>query len=194
IVLIIAYYVTSKRKNERIKRNIEEIQILMEQLSGMGSENEFLKTTLSSQSERLSHFRQDLLNLFQDQPKILNKLCDQYFDKSNTDAERLMIVDRIEKHIEKFKSDQNMLQIEESVDKYMNGIIGKLRNQDGLKISERDLRIISLCCAGFSAKAICLFLNIKIKNFYNIKYRLADRISAVGKNEYADVLKCLKNS
>ncbi|MDE7438481.1 MAG: hypothetical protein K2M93_08350, partial [Muribaculaceae bacterium] len=104
VILVIISYVIWKKKNERIKRNIEEIQILMEQISGMYDENQILKNTLSSQNERLSIFRQDLINLFQDQPKILNKLCDQYFDKSNTNAERLMIVDRIEKHIEKFKS------------------------------------------------------------------------------------------
>ena len=44
------------------------------------------------------------------------------------------------------------------------------------KFKDRDIIFIALILAGFSPRSVALFTDITIKNYYNIKYRLMERI------------------
>ena len=65
--------------------------------------------------------------------------------------------------------------IRNSVDRYKNGIIARLRQQCPF-LKESDITFISLLYAGFSAKVICFFLEMGNKNFYAKRSRLTERI------------------
>ena len=59
----------------------------------------------------------------------------------------------------------------------MGGIVNLLRLElDSLK--EKDIVFLTLIYAGFSARAICLFTDIKYKHFYVKKSRLYKKIEA----------------
>jgi DNA-binding NarL/FixJ family response regulator len=70
-----------------------------------------------------------------------------------------------------------MKMIEEVVDKIHNNILTGIRT--GLPaLTDKDISLLTLFFAGFSAKSICLVMNWQVANFYNRKRRIREKIEA----------------
>lgn len=68
-----------------------------------------------------------------------------------------------------------MTQLEDIVNTYLDGIVLKVREQIP-SLSAGDIKFLTYLYAGFSPRAVCIFTDIKIKNFYNRRSRLKERI------------------
>ena len=82
---------------------------------------------------------------------------------------------RIEDELKSFRSQKSMVEFEEAVDLYMNGIASRLREQCSF-LNESAIMFVVLCMAGLSQRAICLLLNISYNYFYTKKQRIVTRI------------------
>lgn len=116
-----------------------------------------------------------LQQLFKKNWTTLNMLCEEYYEKGGSQKIHDLVVKKIEKEVKNIGSEEGMSKIEEEVDKYMDGIVDKLRKECPY-IKEPDIRFLTLIFAGFSAKAICFILGIQSGNFYVKKSRLFKKI------------------
>ena len=88
---------------------------------------------------------------------------------------RLTLYNEVEKHILALRDSKNIEELENLVNTYLDNILAKVRNQLP-ELSRKDLTFLTYLYAGFSPRAICIFTDIKIKNFYNRRSRLKERI------------------
>ena len=84
-------------------------------------------------------------------------------------------MESINKEVQRVTSEKGIQEIVAAVDIYMGGIITLLRNQCQF-LKETDINYIALVYAGFTVKAVCLFLDIKYQHFFVKKSRLIRRI------------------
>lgn len=128
-----------------------------------------------------SELRQKIETLYNTRLTTLNNLCNEYFNKKDAEsaAVRLSIYREIEKSIESFKSPTACEQLANEVNSYLDNILIRLKASiPGL--TSRDIAFATYIYAGFSPKAICLFTDIKLKNFYNRRDRLKKKIQSSG--------------
>lgn len=160
-VVLVAYYVWRRirRKNEDIAHYVETIHELSIALDNVPRE---LSTSLGM--------------LYRDRFSELNELCDIYYDHNGSSRHKNMIFNKLTETIDAIKGDsERFAELERAVDDYRDGLVHRLK---GLlpKLSERDYRVAVYSFAGFSNRAISIFIDSdpvsvsKIK--YNIKYKL----------------------
>ncbi|MBD5240707.1 MAG: hypothetical protein HDS59_01305 [Barnesiella sp.] len=149
-------------KNARRKKS-EEIIHLGQQLECSNSNNAELDKKIKE--------------LYSGRWEVFNRLCDEYFNKKDaeTDSVRISVHKELERQITELRSTKSLVELEELVNTYNNGIITRIRTQMP-KLSNKDVAFLTYLYAGFSPKAICLFTDSKIKNFYNRRTRLRDKI------------------
>ena len=68
-----------------------------------------------------------------------------------------------------------MDEIESAVNLYMGDIMKQLRRQCPF-LKPQDFTFIMLIYAGFAPRAVCMFTELKLKYYYNKRYRLSERI------------------
>ena len=155
IILIIV-----KRRLTRKRKEIEELSMLISERSDRNHE-------LEAQVNRLYSSRLDTLNM----------LCNEYFEKSESEKVKLSLYNEVEKHILALRDTKSINELEGIVNEYMDNILVKVREQLP-ELNRKDLIFLTYLYAGFSPRAVCIFTDIKIKNFYNRRSRLKERILA----------------
>lgn len=115
-------------------------------------------------------------SLFKTRWSTLNRLCEDYFEKGSLRKFQQLLIKDIEAEVRNIGSEEGLLQIEEEVDRYMDGIVTKLR-AEYTNLKEKDFILCSLIFAGFSVKAICFILNITTNNYYVREKRLIQKIN-----------------
>lgn len=162
-----------KEKNDIVSK--EKANLRCEN-GNMAATIEGLRVRLDEKTDLLMQNSKVIEHLFKGQWKILNTLCNQYFNLSDSDRLRTVILNDIEKELNNLKSKKSLVHIEETVNRYMGGVMSMVRKQcSGLK--EEDYTFMSLVYAGFSVRTICLMTGIKYKLFYLKRERLIRRIS-----------------
>lgn len=114
--------------------------------------------------------------LFSKYTGMLDSLCSQYFDHDESEISKKSLLRSIKSEIEQLRSDDSIRQICDTVDEYTGGAISKLRLQ-ATWMSENDIAFVAMLIAGFSPKAISVFVGIKPNSVYTKKARIKDRIS-----------------
>ena len=162
IVVLAAVYLVwrgIRRKNEDIARYVETIRELHESLDSAPRE-----------------IAQSLSALYRDRFSELNELCDIYYDHSGSSRHKNMVFNKLSETIDSMKSDTRRLkELEAAINEYRDGLMMRLRRLQP-KLSERDYRVALYSFAGFSNRAIAIFIDSdptsvsKIK--YNIKYKI----------------------
>lgn len=159
------------------KRSITKREIEME------SKTEELKSVVADMNQKLSiekSSNNDLQlltdRLFRERLTTLNRLCDNYFiHHSLGDKATSIFYKEFEKRVSELGSRESVSEMEKQVDEYKGGIIRKLREEcPGIK--EREINLLTFIYAGFSARAICLFMNLSKENFYVMRKRIKDKI------------------
>lgn len=161
VVGLVAYVIWRRirRKNEDIAHYVETIHELSIALDNVPRE---LSASLGA--------------LYRDRFSELNQLCDIYYDHSGSSRHKNMVFNKLTETIDSMKSDSvRLAELERAVDEYRNGLVRRLKVLLP-KLSERDYRVAVYSFAGFSNRAIAIFIDSdpvsvsKIK--YNIKYKL----------------------
>lgn len=166
-LLVVIFRLKSRAKRAELEANLLAIMNMREQTERLAYDNRRLSSELSKTTA----------TLFRDKWTTLNMLCDEYFEKGDSERTRVFILDNIEKELIKLRSRDSLNEIEASVNAYMGNIVTLLR-QECTFLKNDDYIFLSLIYAGLSVRAVCLFMNIKYKMFYLKKSRLSKRILA----------------
>ena len=90
---------------------------------------------------------------------------------------KLTLYNEVEKHILALRDSKSISELEEIVNTFLDNILVKVKRQLP-ELNRKDLIFLTYLYAGFSPRAVCIFTDIKIKNFYNRRSRLKERILA----------------
>lgn len=160
IVTIIVYAVRRlRRKESELAEYIETVRELRDTLDSIP------KDMASSVGE-----------LYRDRFSELNELCDIYYDHEGTTRTKSLIFNKLTETIEAIKSDSHRLsELEATVNNYRGGIMQRLREQMP-KLSERDMRVALYVFAGFSSRAIAIFIDSDPVSVSKIRYNIKQKI------------------
>ncbi len=183
---IMIYRVRIRAKNAEIDRKVDDIIILSESLINQKNTIDNLLETIENKDSDIGNLKTQLSErevflsakmeeLFRDKWSTLNKLCNEYFEKGNSDKARISILNDIERDLTRMRSNKSMDEIESAVNLYMGDIMKQLRRQCPF-LKPQDFTFIMLIYAGFAPRAVCMFTELKLKYYYNKRYRLSERI------------------
>lgn len=150
-----------------IRRWVLAKQKQLEKMTILITERNTHNHELQKKVDELYHSRLDTLNM----------LCNEYFEKNDSEKIRLTLYNEVERHILHLRDKKSLEELEAAVNTYLDNIMAKVRQQLP-EMKTTDLNFLIYLFAGFSPRAICIFTDIKIKNFYNRRSRLKERILA----------------
>lgn len=182
IIAIIAVWILVflvRRRKDELERKIIEILEMTEDMGRLREESLSAAKTIEKRDDQIHRTQKMMVSLFNERWKVLNALCNQYFEKGDVPGIRNTIIKDFEHEISKIILPESQNAIEESINDCYNNLMVRLREECKF-LSERDIRFVMYNFAGLSPKAICLFENIKLKNFYMRRSRIAKRISESG--------------
>ena len=151
-------FVAIRRRFIRKRREIEELSML---ISERTDRNHELETKVNA--------------LYGSRLDTLNMLCNEYFEKNESEKMKLSLYNEVEKHILALRDSKSIAELETIVNSYLDNILIRVKEQLP-QLGRRDLTFLTYLYAGFSPRAICILTDIKIKNFYNRRSRLRERI------------------
>lgn len=189
IILIIVYRIKLKSRLIELEENTMQLISLRKDFLKESDENRTLTMQLSQKEENADLLKHKLKNiseinlkkneviesLFKEKWTTLNMLCNQYFDIFENERSRISVLNNIDKELKKLRSPKNLKEIEASVNIYMGNIMAMLRTECP-DFKEEDYSFLTLVYAGFSARAVSIFLGIKYKFYYLKKSRLSKKI------------------
>ena len=140
-------------------------------------EIEELSMLISERNERNIELKAKVDALYGRRLDTLNMLCNEYFEKSGSEKTRLTLYNEVEKHILALRDSKSIAELENIVNYYLDNILSRVKEQLP-DLNRKDRTFLTYLYAGFSPRAICIFTDIKIKNFYNRRSRLKNRILA----------------
>ena len=169
-------FLSLKSSSEQVLREKESLQRLVKEIENQNDlmVNE-IQALLSSKKQLEVDHNEIVEKLFKEKWATLDTLCDQYFGLHNSELNAKDLVNNIEKELKKIVSKKGLVEIVRSVDTHMEGIITELRNQCPF-LKDTDVNFLALLYAGFSVRAVCMFIGIKYEYFYVKKARLKNRI------------------
>ncbi|MDE5810268.1 MAG: hypothetical protein K2H59_08330 [Muribaculaceae bacterium] len=185
IVLFIVLFYQYRLKVKRLEseRKINDIMLVFNDINHKNHElevtvknQEQTLTDMGVQIESVDELRMRLRELYRNQWTLLNSLCYEYFEKRDSDKFRSYMFNRIESELQKFKGQLSNKQITESTDRYLDGLASKFIEQCGF-LNDVEQRFVLMVFAGFSPRAICLFMGFKQKNFYAKKKQIMMKVS-----------------
>ena len=153
---------------------------LTEELEATAGSDEIKDEKVKQQNQLLYKKNKIIESVFGKHIEILDEMSSEYFDKKDAEPPtRASIVKTIEKEIAKFSDKSNIYRFSEIVNESQNNILTELQ-EEVKALTKSDLEFLILKFAGFSAKSICLILDLRLGNFYNKKRRIKEKIMASG--------------
>jgi cell division protein FtsL len=182
LVLYIYHIIRIKYKTLEIDSKMGEISYLSSKINNIVKNNqnltqqiEELNSVIATEKYDRALQTKDIAKYFNERLTTINKLSNEYYEKAGTSSIKLSIFNEVEKELHRICSIDNIKDIETYINNYNDNIIYKLRN-DMPQFSDQDIALLTLHFARFSPRAICLFLNLKLKTFYNRRRKLAIQI------------------
>ncbi len=140
-------------------------------------EIEELSMLIAERTNRNHELEAKVNALYGSRLDTLNMLCNEYFEKSESEKMKLTLYNEVEKHILALRNSKSIAELENIVNTYLDDILVKVKDQLP-ELNHNDITLLTYLYAGFSPRAVCIFTDIKIKNLYNRRSRLKDRILA----------------
>ena len=151
----------------RIQRKNAEIERYMNIASD-------IQDVLQSKNTEMSHW---VRQLFREKFEFIDSLGGTYYERQNTPNEQIAIYNEVKRAIQNLGADkQTKSELERIVNLCNHDILKKIRLQIP-EIKTVDYDLFCYLCAGFSYRAISIFMQMKIENVYNRKSRLKVQIS-----------------
>lgn len=130
---------------------------------------------VAERTARNEELRQKVDSLYGSRLDTLNLLCNEYFDRNDSPQMRVTLYNEVEKQILALRDSKSVEALQDMVNIYVDNILVKVTEQLPT-LSKADVKFLTYLYAGFSPRAVCIFTDIKIKNFYNRRLRLKERI------------------
>lgn len=140
-------------------------------------EMEEMSMLVMERTARNEELQKKVATLYGSRLDTLNMLCNEYFEKNDSPQMRASLYNEVEKQILKLRDNKSVETLQEIVNTYLDNILVKVTEQLP-ELNKADIKFLTYLYAGYSPRAVCIFTDIKIKNFYNRRLRLRDRILA----------------
>jgi tetratricopeptide (TPR) repeat protein len=161
LVLVMLVVRRMKRKNEELEHYVAAIGELQDTLKMLPQE---MAASVGA--------------LYRDRFSDLNELCDIYYEHEGTARSKSVIYNKFMTTIEAMKSDNGRLQeLEATVNKYRGGVMEILRREMP-RLSERDMRVALYIFAGFSNRAIAIFIDSDPVSVSKLRYNIKQKIKS----------------
>ena len=177
VVVGVAFYARYRirRKNGEIRDYMETIESLRSDLERIPRE---MSSSMTEQSTKLQEQTMKVRELYRDRFSELNELCDIYYDHSGSSRHKNMVFNKLSETIASMKDDESRIEeLEAAVNAYRDNAIDRLKELLP-KISERNYRVALYSFAGFSNRAIALFIDSDPVAVSKIKYNIKQKIKA----------------
>ena len=146
--------------------------------------------TVKRQRDDLTAMQQRIDRLFGEQFATLEILINTYLDHEGTDKNSILILHKVEALIEELRNPKKLRNLENIINESRHNIVARFREQIP-SIKEADVQLFIYLCAGFSLRAIKLFMKEKLENIYNKKSRLKSKIQRSNAVDAEDFLEYL---
>lgn len=180
--------------SQRIVRKEKEFKQLRDfsrnEVSSLRAEIDELRQLRDADIIKYNNHEREMLEIFRHSWDMLNKLGNMYFEKADSPLTRQSLITDIEREIAAMKTPQKLKAVEDSVNRYLDNIVSRLRVQCPF-LKPEDITLLMLTLAGLSPRMICLLTGLQLKNYYTKKRRLIARIAAsdaVDKNKFVERL------
>ncbi len=131
-------------------------------------------------NERNRNMEDHVAELFENQYRLLDKLCNTYYETHGSNRDRDAVYTMVKSEMNKFVKDtKSIKELENIVDIYKGNIM-TLARQELVSLSEQDFRLLLFWLVGFSAKTISVFTGDSTGNIYVKKSRLKNTLSYLG--------------
>lgn len=169
-IILIIVFVLLIHNGVRYRRKVHrEMQQYIEAI------NELQLTSMKNDN-KLEPLVNAIDRLYNDRLSDVNQLCEIYYEHSDTPRQAGKVFEEVHNIIESIKSDEARLrELEELVDKCRNGLMSKLREGCN-KLNEREIKVALYSYAGFSSRAICIFVDSNPVALSKMKYRIKTKI------------------
>ena len=136
-----------------------------------------LQLTTHAASDSLS---EAVDRLYNDRLSDLNRLCETYYEFSDTSRHATKVFEQVRQTIESIKSDEARIEeLENLVNSCRGNLMQKLREQCP-KLNTKEQRVVLYSYAGFSSRAICTFMDTNPVALSKVKYRIKLKIKESG--------------
>ncbi len=149
--------------------------MLRRRLAKRRMEIEELSLMIEERSETNLALRRKVNELYKSRLDTLNMLCNGYFDNNESEKMKEVFYKDVEKQILALRDNKSVEALEDIVNEYLDNTMLRIREQIP-ELTLNDLKFLTYIYAGFSPRAVCIFMNIKIKTFYNRRNMLKERI------------------
>lgn len=126
-------------------------------------------------TELNQHLENQNAILYRNRLDTINKLCEDYYNKNDSDNMRAVLYNDWKNYILSFKSKKKIEEIQAEIDNLQGNLISRIKEQLP-NLNSEELTLITYIAGGFSAKAISLFTDINIKQFYYRRQKLIQQI------------------
>ena len=153
----------------RIRRKDSEIASYIETIESLRTDIERIPRDMAS----------SITALYRDRFSELNELCDIYYDHSGSSRHKSLVFNKVLETIETIKGDSSRIdELGAMVDNYRDSALQRLKSVLP-RISERDYRVALYAFAGFSNRAIALFIDSDPVAVSKIKYNIKSKLKGV---------------
>lgn len=167
LILVLAFTIATiiiLKKNH--KKDIENRMLLISDL----------KNSLNSTGENANELQKVIANLYKSKFEDLDRLCSNYYEYKGNANERDRVYKEITNIISKTGTKGNTIkEIEKFINTYQNNLLKNFK-KDFPKISEDEYLMFIYLIAGFSPRAISVFIDKELDVVYNKKSRLKKKI------------------
>lgn len=173
-LLIIYIGVRLRRRQHEIEQyiaNIRELQLIKQ---GVSDE-------LSTQ----------VVNIYKERFTELNSICDTYYEHMGQARHASLVFNQLQQIIDSFKNDTARLSELEDIVNRCNNDIMKILRSEYPKLSELQYRLALYLYAGFSLRAISLFIDSTPVAVSKLKYKLKTKITDGGSPHSEELLRYL---
>lgn len=163
LISVIFYFANIKLKDMKIDRNIARIITISNDIIHLKEANSQLQLCM----------KQNLKERF----AVINTLCSDYFIGDNSEVQKVIIYQAVEKEIAKFRNSENIHRVEKLINESNDNIMIRIRARYP-ELSEETITLFILLCAGITPKAINVLTGMKLKTIYTKRARLKQRFKS----------------
>ena len=186
IVTCITAYCTAKILSEKNKKLANYMDILDELKRSFLNSQEIM----SIKDRQINMIHSDMLVLVCHKINLINNLSITFYEKQSSPKAKEIFIKEVEKIIADFKTnDDNFKLMEYSINASNNNLLQNIYNETP-SLSNDEKKLLCYIYAGFSSKAISVFLNIPLETVYNRKSRLMAKtgLSKAKKQQKSDII------
>lgn len=169
VAVVLVIVALSLYARYRIRRKDSEIAGYIETIESLRLDIERIPRDMAA----------SITTLYRDRFSELNELCDIYYDHSGSSRHKNLVFNKVLDTIESIKGDSSRIdELGAMVDNYRDNAMQRLKSALP-RISDRDYRVALYAFAGFSNRAISLFIESDPVAVSKIKYNIKSKLKGV---------------